>query len=249
VRAEALEVFDTRLLSGEDYVALWMDAIEVWGRKFLLCMGVTAGGRKHMLGVVEGRMYNPATARQLLDDLVRRGLDTSQGLLGITSGAAQLSQVLADYFGPQLKSQYCQMYKRQRVISFLGLQDQFQIKGAITRAYACPEADEARAALMRVHDELKTLNQTAARWLVQHMDQTLTLHSTGLYERLSPSLRSTRSIAHIALKLHRRLREVRQWIPAPERRGYLALLLLEIEAGSRLPASRRPAASYAIRSV
>ena len=63
VRAEALEVFDTRLLSGEDYVALWMDAIEVWGRKLLLCMGVTARGRKHMLGVVEGRMYNPATAR------------------------------------------------------------------------------------------------------------------------------------------------------------------------------------------
>ena len=81
VRAEALEVFDTRLLSGEEYVALWMNAIEFWGRKFLLCMGVTAGGRKHMLGVVEGRMYNPATARLLLDDLVRRGLDVSPRII------------------------------------------------------------------------------------------------------------------------------------------------------------------------
>ena len=112
LRGEALEVFDTRPLNAEDYVALWVDAIEVWGRKFLLCMGVTAQGRKHMLGVVEGREYIPAAARQLLDDLVRRGLNASDGLLGITSGAAQLSRVLADYFGPKPKSQYCQMHKR-----------------------------------------------------------------------------------------------------------------------------------------
>ena len=102
VRGEALEVFDTRPLDAEDYVALWVDAIEVWGRKFLLCMGVTAQGRKHMLGVVEGREYDPAAAGQLLDDLVRRGLNASEGLLGITSGTAQLPRVRADYFGPKL---------------------------------------------------------------------------------------------------------------------------------------------------
>ncbi|MDE2730787.1 MAG: transposase [Bacteroidota bacterium] len=112
-----MEVFDTRPLDAEDYVALWVDAIEVWGRKFLLCMGVTAQGRKHMLGVVEGREYDRAAVRQLLDDLERRGLNASEGLLGITSGSAQLSRVLTDYFGPQLKSQYCQMHKRQRVLS------------------------------------------------------------------------------------------------------------------------------------
>jgi len=68
---------------------------------------------------------------------------------------------------------------------------------------------------MRVYEELQPLNRTAAQWLLRNLDQTLTLHRTGLYERLSPSLRSTRSLAHIALKLHRHLREVRQWISAP----------------------------------
>jgi len=93
---------------------------------------------------------------------------------------------------------------------------------------------------MRVYEELQPLNRTAAQWLLRNLDQTLTLtlHRTGLYERLSPSLRSTRSLAHIALTLHRCLREARQWIPAPEHRGYLALLLLEIEAGLRRPAMR-----------
>jgi len=120
VRGEALEVFDTRPLDAEDYVVLWVDVIEVWGRKCLLCMGVTAQGRKHMLGVVEGRDYDPAAAGQLLDDLVRRGLNASERLLGITSGAAQLSRVLTDYFGPKLKSPYGQMHKRLRVLSVLG---------------------------------------------------------------------------------------------------------------------------------
>ena len=32
---------------------------------------------------------------------MRRGLKASEGLLGITSGTAQLSRVLADYFGPK----------------------------------------------------------------------------------------------------------------------------------------------------
>jgi len=84
---------------------------------------------------------------------------------------------------------------------------------------------------MRVYEELQPLNRTAAQWLLRHLDQTLTLHRTGLYERLSPSLRSTRSLAHIALKPR-----LCPWIPAPERRGYL--LLLEIEAGLRRPAMR-----------
>jgi len=88
LRGEALEVWATRPLDVEDHVALWVDAIEVWGRKSLLCKGVTAQGRKHMLAVVEGREYDPAAARQLLEDLVRRGLNASEGLLGITSGAS-----------------------------------------------------------------------------------------------------------------------------------------------------------------
>ena len=38
LRADALEVFDECPLSGQDYVALWMDAVPVAGHSLLPCM-------------------------------------------------------------------------------------------------------------------------------------------------------------------------------------------------------------------
>ena len=233
VRQEALEVFDTRSLSAEDYVALWIETFTVRGHKFVLCMAVTLQGHKHMLGLVEANLQDVNASRELLTRLTDRGLDSTQGLLGITAGTTALSTVLEAHFGDQLRHQYCQWHKRQRVISGLADDDQRRVRGALTRAWTCPDHDEAQAALMRIHDDLKTKNRTAAKWLLQHLDQSLTLQQTGLYDRLSPSLRSTRCVAHIADRLRGRLRHVHRWMSRQDRRSYLALLLLEMEARLR----------------
>ena len=155
VRNQAREVFDERSLEGEDYVALWMDAVPVWGRSLVLCMGVTAGGYRHMLGCIEATLQHDAAIRQLLQGLSKRGLCANRGLLCITRGQSWLTRVLEEVLGPHLFHQHCQMAKRERVVSYLAEKQQRRVRGAITRAFQLPDRGEAHAALMRIHAELE----------------------------------------------------------------------------------------------
>ena len=123
VRREALEIFEVRPLGGEDYVALWIDAVPVRGRPLLLCMGVTADGYRQVLDFQDASLQEAAA---LFSGLLDRGLCVDRGLLCITPGNAQLSRTLAKQFGPhsamfhRLKEQHCQMHKRERVVSAMG---------------------------------------------------------------------------------------------------------------------------------
>ena len=214
-------------------MALWIDAVPVWGRSLMLCMAATSDGLRHMLGFAEATLQDAAAVRQLLQDFRERGLCVDRGLLCITSGQAQLTRALADSLGTHLRQQHCQMAKRERVVSYLADEDRRSVRGAITHAFQLPELREAHAALMRIHAELQPRNRSAAQWLLWDLDQTLTLHRTGLYEMLSPSLRGTRSLAHATRQLLRQLRGLRHWLPPQERHAQLALLLPVMESRMR----------------
>ena len=233
LRSSALQVMEQRSLSDEDYVALWMDAVPVWGRSLVLCMAVTADGYRHMLAFADGTLQDAAVLQKLLQGVRKRGLCVDRGLLCITGGQVPLTQALEEHLGPHLVHQHCQIAKRERVVSFLAEKDRRSVRGAITRAFQLPEASEAHDALLRVHATLLQRNQSAARWLLQDLERTLTLHPTGLYEILSPSLRTTRSLVHTARQLFRQLRNLRHWLPPETRRAEWALWLLEKEARMR----------------
>ena len=233
VRMEALEVFDTRRFDGEEYVTLWVDVCQLWGRPFLLCMAATLDGYRHVLGFVESSTQDLASVRGLFQGLLDRGLSLDQGLLCITPGTASLCRVLTECFGQQIRLQHCQMHKRARVISYLAVPEQRLIQGAMTRAFAIPDLALARASLLQIHAQLQQCNRSAAQWLLRDLDLSLTLHHSGVYDRLSRSLRSTRCIVRVVQQLNRRLRGVRHWLAPASRRAQFALLLLETEMRMR----------------
>ncbi len=230
VRMEALQVFETRPLRQEAVVVVWVDAVHLWGRPLVLCTAATMEGYHRILGFAEASLQDLAAMQQLFQDLLDRGLCVKRGLLCVTPGTAALSPILTECLGPQVRLQYCQMHKRERVISYLSEADRLRIRGAITRAFALPEAAQAHTALMQIHAELKHSNRSAAQWLLQDLEQTLTVHRSGLAQKLSSSLRSTRCIVRVAQHLNQRLRGVRHWLPPDSRRAQIALLLLETDA-------------------
>ena len=231
-RMEALEVFDTRPLEVHSHVVLWFDRVQVWGHPLLLCMGATEEGYRHVLNFVEAPPRDIASMQQLLGTLLDRGLRTEPGLFCITSGETELSKQVTELLQPT-GMQYCQYRKRERVLSYLGDRDFARIKGAMMRAYEIPVYAQAHAALMQVHADLLHCNRSAAQWLQQDLDQTLTLHRTGRMDQLSRSLRSTRCIARAAQQLNQRLKGVRRWLPPIFRRAQIALLCLEMELRMR----------------
>ncbi|MCY4674644.1 MAG: hypothetical protein OXD43_12925 [Bacteroidetes bacterium] len=140
-------------------------------------------------------------------------------LLFVTAGTVVLSQAPTQYLGPRIRLKFCQLHKRARVIRYLSDADRLHVRGAITRAFAFLGSEQAHAALMRIHTELLRCNRSAAQSLLRDLDQTLTLHQSGLVEQLSPILRSTRCVPHVAQQLTRHLRGVRGWLPPQSRRA------------------------------
>ena len=231
-RLEALEVFDTRPLDVHSYAVLWFDRVQVWGHPLLLCLGATEEGDRHILNFVEAPARDIACMQQLLCPLLDRGLRTEPGLFCVTSGEPQLSKEVTERLRP-VGMQYCQYRKRDRVLSYLGDRDFARIRGAMTRAYEIPVYAQAHAALLQVHADLLHCNRSAAQWLQQDLEPTLTLHRSGCMDRLSRSLRSTRCIARAAQQLNQRLKGVRRWLPPISRRAQIALLCLEMELRMR----------------
>ena len=79
------------------------------------------------------------------------------------------------------------MHKLARVVSYLAAAEQRPIQGAITRAFAPPALALARAALLQIYTQLKSLSCSAALRLLQDLDRSLTFHQSGVYDRLSGS--------------------------------------------------------------
>ena len=53
VRVKGLEVFETRALTPEAVVALWIDVVPVWVCPLVLCVAVTVEGYRRVLDFVE----------------------------------------------------------------------------------------------------------------------------------------------------------------------------------------------------
>ena len=119
------------------------------------------------------------------------------------------------------------MHKLARVVSNLAAAEQLPIQGAITRVYALPDLALARAGLLQIYTQLQSLNCSAALPLLRDLDQLLTFHQCGVYDRLSGSLRGTQRVVRTVQQLNRRERGT--WLPPTLSRALFALLLPEME--------------------
>ncbi|QXD16667.1 transposase [Rhodocaloribacter litoris] len=190
----ALEAFEQRSLAEEDFVALWIDGKHLAGVQLVICLGLTIDGRKLPLGFVETTTENTGAIKGLLQDLIGRGLDFGEGLLCVIDGSKGLYKAVREVFGTCAEVQRCQWHKRENVVSYLPRQDQASYRRKLQRAYQKVDYGEAKAALMEIHAELEQVNRSAARSLLEGLEETLTLHRLGLFEQLGKSLKTTNCI-------------------------------------------------------
>jgi putative transposase len=82
---------------------------------------------------------------------------------------------------------------------------------------------------MRVSRELSLVNESAVRSLEEGLEQTLTLHRLGLFERLGRSLKTTNTIESIMALIGQRTDKVDYWRNSNQKQRWLATALLDIE--------------------
>ena len=99
-----------RDLSELGIVALMIDGVNFAEHCCVVALGISGDGTKVPLGLALGDTENKEVVRNLLTDLVSRGLNAASGLLVVIDGAKALDRGVRDVLGPLAIVQRCGLH-------------------------------------------------------------------------------------------------------------------------------------------
>ena len=231
IRASArhLQTFCERRLDRDEFVALVLDGKTFAADTIVIALGITATGEKKILGFVQTATENAEVCAAFLQRLVDRGLRPEAGLLCVIDGAKGLRKAIQTVFGRRAAVQRCQWHKRENVVRYLPKAQQATWRRRLQQAYERPTYTEARTALGRLRQELRTLNLSAAHSLDEGLEETLTLHRLGVFPALGISLKTTNCLESLNAQLGQLTDKVDHWRTADQKHRWIASALLAIE--------------------
>lgn len=231
--AQRVEELFTRALGETDIAVLMIDGVDVGGHTVVVALGIDRTGRKHVLGLRQGATENTAVVKGLLEELLGRGLRTDRPMLVVTDGAKALRKAVQDVLGSDTPVQRCTVHKRRNVLEHLAKSERPWVSRRLSRAYNLTDAGMARTELLKLVEELRSVNPSAARSLEEGMDETLTVQRLNLPEQLRVSLRSTNIIESANNGVRDRTRNVKRWRDGLQVERWTAAGLLESEKSFR----------------
>jgi putative transposase len=200
-----------RPLDELELVAVMIDGTMFRSRCLVIALGITAGGEKRVLGIRQGSTENATLVRELLRDLVDRGLRTDRALLFVIDGSKALRAAIEQIFGGLALIQRCQVHKRRNLRDHLPETVRPRIARALHQAYNAPSAAEAKRQLERLASSLEHEHPSAAASLREGLDETLTALGLGMTGALYRTLRSTNLIESLNATVAALVRNVRKW--------------------------------------
>jgi putative transposase len=227
--ATALEELMSRRLDDVRLAVMMLDGIEIADRTHVVALGITTEGVKIPLGLWEGSTENAALARELLADLVDRGLDPEQAILFVIDGAKALRRAIKDVFGEHALVQRCQRHKERNVCDLLPESDRDQVRSRLRAAWALTDPQLARQRLELLASELDRTWPDAGRSLREGLDDTLTLMRLGITGQLAKTLCSTNPCESMIEVVRYTQRNVKRWRDGNMRKRWTAAGMLVAE--------------------
>ena len=225
----ALEELMARRLADTRLAVMMLDGLEIAGRCHVVALGITTDGVKVPLGLWEGSTENATLARELLADLVDRGLDPEQAILFVLDGGKALRKAIRDVFGEHALVHRCHRHKERNVLDLLPERDRPRILARIRGAWALTDATEAERQLEGLAAELERSWPDAAASLREGMPETLTLMRLGIDGQLAKTLASTNPIESMIEIVRHTQRNVKRWQPGDMRKRWTAAGMLLAE--------------------
>lgn len=189
-----LDALNGRPLGEWTFVAVFIDGISFGGHTCVVALGVTQDGSKVILGVREGATENSVLVKDLLADVVERGLELTSRALFVLDGSKALAKGVHEVFGEQAVVQRCVLHKRRNVLSYLPQKWHAQTRRRLMAAWNMTKYEDAKDALVKVLEWLAGINESAAASLREGFEETLTVHRLGVPEKLRKTLISTNPI-------------------------------------------------------
>jgi transposase-like protein len=227
--AAKVEELFSRSLAKFELAVLMLDGVDVGGHAVIIALGIDTKGVKHILGLRQGASENAAVAKGLLEELVERGLDLEHPILVVIDGAKALRKAVTDVLGENGAVQRCTVHKKRNVLAHLPKSDQAWVSRRMLQAYELNDADKARVQLNALSEQLEKINPSAAKSLLEGLEETLTVQRLRLPEELRRRLRSTNLIESANSGVRDRSRNVKRWRDGLHVERWTAASLLECE--------------------
>jgi putative transposase len=86
---------------------------------------------------------------------------------------------------------------------------------------------------MKIKEELRVNNLSAMRSLNEGLEETLSLHKLGLFDKLGISLKTTNCIESVFSMVGRTCKRISNWKNSSQKHRWMATCLLDIETRMR----------------
>lgn len=206
----ALKELLERRLEDKDFLLIYIDGLHCGEHCVIGAVGVDIEGHKRVLGIREGATENAAACKDLLQNLVERGLNPELERLFVIDGSKALRSAINAVFGPKAPVQRCRQHKLRNVVERLPREQQAQTRSLIRAAWKL-DAKEGMARLRKLAEWLREDYPDAAGSLLEGMEECFTINRLNIPFSLHRCLATTNVIESSQSGVRMRTRRVCRW--------------------------------------
>jgi transposase-like protein len=208
---EQLKAALAKPLGGIKWAALYVDGINFAEHVVVIALGLDVDGKKHLLGLREGSTENGTLCKEMLSDLVERGMPVDRALLIVIDGGKGLRKAVRDVFAQYGVVQRCQVHKTRNVLDQLPDAKKPSVRAALQAAYNAESYEKGLTLLKNLARGLQREHPGAASSLREGLEETLTVKRLGLTGALEKSLRTTNPIENLNGSIRQISKRVKRW--------------------------------------
>jgi putative transposase len=230
--AAQLEKLLNRRFDDLDLLIIYIDGMHFGEQCVITAVGVDEQGNKHVLGLQEGATENAAAAKELLQNLVERGVKPERRRLFVIDGSKALRAAINAVFGSASLVQRCRQHKLRNVVERLPKDQQTQTQSLMRAAWKL-DAKAGMAKLEKLAQWLQREHPDAADSLREGMEECFTINRLDVPPSLHRCLASTNVIENPHSGVRRRTRRVCRWKNKPMAKRWAAAAMLATERNFR----------------
>lgn len=232
---KAFDELNGRSLSEYRWLAVMIDGIEFAGSCVVVALGITIEGEKIILGLKRGDTEDSEICKDLLQELIERGLTKDDPFLFVLDGSKALKKAVRKVFGEGFPIQRCVRHKERNVLKYLQKQYHSEFRRRWKALHGITRFDEAKLEYERLRHWLKERNLEAAASLEEADMETLTVIQLQAGAKLRKTLLSTNPIESTFDKIRYRTSRVKRWRKNSDQiQRWAGSALLKAEKGFRI---------------
>lgn len=227
---EALDLINGRDLAKDTWMTIMIDGIEFAGSCVIVAIGITTGGKKVILGLKLGDSENWEVCKDLLQNLIERGLRSDAPMLFVLDGSKALKKAVRKVFGDHHPIQRCIRHKERNCLKYLPKQYHIEFRRRWKLLHGMTRLDDAKLEYDRLVHWLSQRNQEALASLEEGEMETLTVIRLNAGPLLRKTLASTNPIESAFYTVRFKSHRVKNWRSGKDQIvRWAGLTLLEAE--------------------